>query len=98
MQSTQFHIGTEPQLFVDSDVIEVTQGLARIWHQPERLGAGPVLAKDRPWESLPYFNYSNQMVLLAPAARLFMHNICHGHMCASAEPPRCHSRAAVSNH
>jgi hypothetical protein len=66
MQSTDLHVGLEPQLFVDSDMIEVAQGLARLWHKPRRQGDAPLIAKDRPWERLLYFTYSNYVVLRDP--------------------------------
>ncbi len=69
--STQLHIGTAPQLFVDNWVIESVQGVTRRWNQPVRHGEGPVLAKDQPWEMFPYFTYANYTVLRDPQDGLF---------------------------
>ncbi len=67
MDSTYLHVDDVPQLFVDSDIIEVTQGATRRWHKPQRCGDKPVLFADRPWERTLYFTYSNHVVLRDPA-------------------------------
>ena len=64
--STQMHIGTDPQMFVDSGLIECTQGLTRRWHKPRRHGDAPLVAKDQPWEDTPYFTYANHVVIRDP--------------------------------
>ncbi|MFW6146735.1 MAG: hypothetical protein ACOC7R_05315, partial [Planctomycetota bacterium] len=52
----------EPQLFVDSDIIESIHSVARRWHKPRR-DAEPVIVQDQPWEEGLYFTYSNYTVL-----------------------------------
>jgi len=69
--STDLHIGAEPQLFVDNWDIESVQSVTRRWYKPARQGDGPVLAKDKPWEIFPYFTYSNYCVLRDPKDGLF---------------------------
>ena len=66
MDSASFSIGYEPQLFVDSWLIECTQGLTRRWYKPERSGTEPLVQRDRPWEQTPYFTYSNHCVIKDP--------------------------------
>lgn len=67
MESTWMHVGNEPQLFVDSALIECTQGLTRRWYKPQRVGDQPVIRADQPWEQTLYFTYSNYVVLHDPA-------------------------------
>ena len=64
--STNLHIGTEPQLFVDNWNIESVHGITRRWYKPERYTNDPILKKDKPWEMFPYFTYSNYCVLFDP--------------------------------
>jgi hypothetical protein len=66
MDSTQSHIGQDPQLLVDNYLIEVTQGLTRRWHKPIRHGDAPLIRRDRPWEQTLYFTYSNYCVIQDP--------------------------------
>jgi hypothetical protein len=66
MNATDLHIGTEPQLFLDSDIVEVSQGMTRIWHKPHRHSDTPLISADRPWERLLYFTYSNYVALHDP--------------------------------
>ncbi len=67
LDSTCFHIGSQPQLFVDDVLIEAAQGLTRRWHKPRRHGNEPVIRRDRPWEQTLYFTYSNYVVIRDPA-------------------------------
>jgi len=64
--ATRLQIGHGAQAFVDAALLEQTDGVTRRWHKPERVGDGPVLAADRPWEHTPYFTYSNFNVLRDP--------------------------------
>ena len=67
MDSTYLHVGCEPQLFIDSWLIECTQGATRRWHKPVRSTAAPLITADKPWEKALYFTYSNYAVLRDPA-------------------------------
>ena len=67
MDSTYLHVGNEPQLFLDSWLIECTQGVTRRWHKPARAIETPLITADRPWERTLYFTYSNYCVLRDPA-------------------------------
>ena len=69
--STNLYIKDRVQTFIDSVVIESVQDITRRWHQPERYGDQPVIKKDRPWEHITYFTYSNHAVLRDPADGLF---------------------------
>jgi hypothetical protein len=66
MDSTHLYVGHEPQLLVDSYLIECTQGLTRRWYKPTRHGDSPLICQDQPWEQTPYFTYSNYNVLRDP--------------------------------
>jgi len=66
MNATDLYIAHEPQLFVDSDIIECSQGVTRLWHKPQRQGDAPLIKADRPWEKTLYFTYSNYVVLHDP--------------------------------
>ena len=67
--ATQLAVDLEPQLFVDSLIIDATQGLTRRWHQPARRDT-PLIVADRPWEHTLYFTYSNYCVVRDPKDRL----------------------------
>jgi len=62
-----FHIGDDPQLFVDDILIEAAQGLTRRWHKPQRDGNAPLIKRDQPWEQALYFTYSNYVIIRDPA-------------------------------
>lgn len=64
--ATLLQIGANAQTFVDATILEQTDGVTRRWHKPQRVGDGPVLKADRPWEDTPYFTYSNFNVLKDP--------------------------------
>lgn len=66
IDATMFQVGLQPQLFVDNWLIEQSDSVTRRWHKPQRVGDGPVLKADRPWEHTPYFTYSNFNVLKDP--------------------------------
>jgi hypothetical protein len=68
--STQLVVNDATQFFVDNLLIEQHQDVTRRWYQPERSGE-PVIRKDRPWEHLTYFTYSNYAVVRDPADGLF---------------------------
>ena len=65
--STQLLVKDLPQLLVDNTVLEQVQDVTRRWHQPEHCGEEAVIERDRPWEHLTYFTYSNYVVLQDPA-------------------------------
>ena len=60
---SQFLVNDVSQMFLDNLLIYSFQNVARRWHQPGRVGDGPVIQKDRPWEHITYFTYSNYCVL-----------------------------------
>lgn len=70
MDSTYLYIKEEPQLFVDNLVIEASMDLTRRWYHPAK-DSRPLIVKDRPWEHVPYFTYSNYCVLKDPQDGLF---------------------------
>ena len=69
--STNLYVRDMVQTFIDSVVIESAQDVTRRWHTPEKLGDEPVLKRDKPWEHVTYFTYSNYAVLLDPEDGLF---------------------------
>lgn len=70
IDATMFQVGRQPQLFIDNWLIEQSDSVTRRWHKPQRVGDGPVLKADRPWEYTPYFTYSNFNVLKDPTDSL----------------------------
>ena len=60
------HVDLEPQLMVDNWIIGCSQAVTRRWHKPTRHPAAPLVKKDRPWEQMLYFTYSNYRVLRDP--------------------------------
>ena len=66
MDSVYCHIEHDPQIFVDSLLIECTQGLTRRWHKPVRDEPGPLISADRLWEQMLYFTYSTHYVIKDP--------------------------------
>jgi len=60
--ATQLYVKDSVQTFLDNVVIESVWDVTRRWHALERKGDAPVLGKDRPWEHIPYFTYSNHTV------------------------------------
>ena len=69
--STNLYVRNTVQTFIDSAVIESVQDVTRRWHTPERHGDEPVIKKDKPWEHVTYFTYSNYAVLRDPQDGLF---------------------------
>ncbi|MFH0965918.1 MAG: hypothetical protein V2A58_18115 [Planctomycetota bacterium] len=63
MDSTNLYVRDLTQTFIDSVVIESVQDVTRRWHTPERAAEEPVIRRDRPWEHVTYFTYSNYAVL-----------------------------------
>lgn len=53
-------------LFVDNDAIEMVQDVTRVLHQPARVLDRPLIARDRPWEHITYFQCTNHTVLFDP--------------------------------
>jgi hypothetical protein len=66
MDSIHYLIRNDPQVFVDNELIECTQGLTRRWHKPVRHQEDPIVLKDQPWEETLYFTYSNYCVIKDP--------------------------------
>ena len=68
---TQLHVDENVQVFLDNVIIHYSGYVTRRWHQPTRDPEGPVIQKDRPWEHVPYFTYSNYAVLYDDEDGLF---------------------------
>jgi len=69
---SQLYIGETVQTFLDNVLIFSAYPVTRRWHRPERANDGmPVIQKDRPWEHVPYFTYSNYAVLYDPQEETF---------------------------
>jgi len=68
---SQFYVKETVQTFLDNVMIHSFGNVTRRWHQPEYYGDGPLIKKDRPWEHIPYFTYSNYCVLRDPQDGLF---------------------------
>ena len=60
--STHLYIKDHVQLFIDNLAIEATMDLTRRWYRPVKDGT-PGIVKDKPWENIPYFTYSNYAVV-----------------------------------
>ena len=69
--STHLYVKEFTQTFLDNVVIESAQDITRRWHRPTRRLETPLISKDRPWEHVPYFTYSNYCVLRDPQDGLF---------------------------
>ena len=63
---SQLYVEENVQTFIDNVVIHSSGYVTRRWHQPEKCGDAPVIQRDRPWEHIPYFTYSNYAVLRDP--------------------------------
>ncbi len=48
-------IGGGTQVFLDDEMIAWVQNVKRTFHKAEPHAANPLIAKDRPWEEMPYF-------------------------------------------
>ncbi len=64
-------IGTTKQLFVDDDVIASVANITRRQHTPKKHPRNPLIRKDQPWETTPYFRTSAFNVAKDPADGLF---------------------------
>ena len=64
-------VQNEVQTFLDNVMIYQASGVSRRWHRPGHNPDGPVIWKDRPWEHITYFTYSNYCVLRDPEDGLF---------------------------
>jgi hypothetical protein len=62
MDSTMLLIGRTPQYFFDNVILEQIQDVARSVHSPVK-EPGPLIQKDKPWESVPYFTVNGSTVL-----------------------------------
>ncbi|MFH0964129.1 MAG: hypothetical protein V2A58_08965, partial [Planctomycetota bacterium] len=60
---SQLHVAENVQTFLDNVAIHSCGYVTRRWHTPEKRAEGPVIQKDRPWEHVTYFTYSNYAVL-----------------------------------
>ncbi|MFH0920556.1 MAG: hypothetical protein V1913_09360 [Fibrobacterota bacterium] len=69
--STHLIVNDLVQLFVDNVALEQVQDVTKRWYQPQFQGEEVVIKKDRPWENVTYFTYSNYAVLRDPADGLF---------------------------
>ena len=64
-------IGTTRQLFVDDEVIASVRNVKRTQHTPKKHPSNPLIRKDQPWETTPYFRTSAFNVIRDPADGLF---------------------------
>lgn len=64
-------ITTTKQLFVDDDIIANVRNVTRRTQTPKKHPANPLIRKDQPWETTPYFRTSAFNVLKDPADGLF---------------------------
>ena len=62
MDTTELHVGNQPQYFFDDGIIESVHNLTRTLHRPEKTDANPVIQSDRPWEHLTYFTANGSQV------------------------------------
>ena len=61
--STMLLIGRTPQYFFDNVILEQIQDVTRSVHSPVK-EPGPLIQKDKPWESVPYFTVNGSTVRL----------------------------------
>ena len=70
--ATHFYMADKTQVFTDNVTLASANGcVTKRWYHPEYRQDKPVLCKDRPWEHLPYFTYSNYTVIRDPDDGLF---------------------------
>jgi hypothetical protein len=62
MDGTMLHIGNVPQFFFDNVLIEQVQDIFRTVHRPKK-HPHPILRRDKPWESNPYFTVNGWSVV-----------------------------------
>ena len=68
---SQFYVRETVQTFLDNVIVHSAPNVARRWYQPQRHSAGALIQKDRPWEHIPYFTYSNYCVIRDPQDGLY---------------------------
>ncbi len=71
VDSTMLVVGTVPQYFLDNVVIDQVQDLTRTVHAP-RKEPGPLVAKDRSWENIPYLTVTGWSVVRDAATDRFL--------------------------
>ena len=49
----------QPQTFLDNIMLYRFGAVSRRWYQPAHRPDLPVIRKDKPWEHITYFTYSN---------------------------------------
>ena len=54
------------QFFFDDLIIETVNEIARTFHRPQKVDAGPVIEADTPWETVPYFSGGSHNVFADP--------------------------------
>jgi hypothetical protein len=63
LDSVYLNVGNGVQTFLDNMMIESVQDVTRLWHKPKRRNNQPLIRKDRDWEHVLYFTYSNHGVI-----------------------------------
>ena len=71
LDPTHLFAGENVQLLLDNLLIETSQDLTRRHYQPKRAADAPLIERDKPWEHLLYFTYSNHQVIRDPDEGLF---------------------------
>ena len=56
IDSSLLRVGRQKQLFFDYVVIESVQDITRTLHRPVKVEQNPLIVKDQPWETVPYFS------------------------------------------
>ncbi len=64
-------VANRRQLFFDDDVVACVRNVKRTQHSPQKSAANPLVARDRPWEVVPYFRTPTFNVVKDPAQNLF---------------------------
>ncbi len=68
---SQFYVKGKVQTFLDNVIIHSHRNITRRWYRPTYRRDRPVIEKDRSWEHITYFTYSNYCVLRDPLDGLF---------------------------
>ena len=71
LDSSLLRIARQKQLFFDYVVIESVQDITRTLHRPEKVEQNPLIYKDKPWETVPYFSTNVWNVLYDQQEGLF---------------------------
>lgn len=71
IDSSLLRIARQKQLFFDYVVIESVQDITRTLHRPEKVEQNPLIYKDKPWETVPYFSTNVWNVLYDQQEGLF---------------------------